>query len=239
MTDIPRPTLRVRGLAKEFVLHHRGGARLPVLAGFELTAMPGRCVALTGPSGAGKSTLLKLFYANYRANAGAILVRHHGEVVDIAAAGPRTLLELRNETIGYVSQFLRVIPRVDTLDIVAEPLQRRGVEHMEARERAAALLARLNIPKSLFELTPATFSGGERQRVNIARGFIAHSPLLLLDEPTASLDARNKGVVLELIEEAKANGAAVVGIFHDEDALARVADECCAVRPPCTAEAGC
>ncbi len=232
MTMHPESVIEVRGLSKEFMLHHRGGARLPVLHDLCFSARTGRCVALAGPSGSGKSTLLKLLYANYRAAAGSILVRHEDDVVDLAAAGPRTLLAVRNQTIGYVSQFLRIIPRVDALDIVAEPLRARGVSPDEARQRAAVLLNRLHIPKSLFELTPATFSGGERQRVNIARGFIVSYPLLLLDEPTASLDAHNKRVVLDLINEAKAQGAAVVGIFHDEDVQNQVADELFEVKPP-------
>ncbi|MGR3582095.1 MAG: ATP-binding cassette domain-containing protein, partial [Sagittula sp.] len=125
---------------------------------------------------------------------------------------------------GYVSQFLRVVPRVPTLDVVAEPLRAVGVDETAARARAAELLARLNIPETLWPLSPTTFSGGEQQRVNIARGFAHAYPALLLDEPTASLDAVNRAVVLELIEAAKARGAAIVGIFHDEAARARVCD---------------
>ena len=102
---------------------------------------------------------------------------------------------VRRDTIGYVSQFLRTVPRVSALDVVAEPLVARGVDRDAARDRARELLARLNLPERLWALPPATFSGGEQQRVNIARGFITDHPILLLDEPTASLDANNREVV--------------------------------------------
>jgi alpha-D-ribose 1-methylphosphonate 5-triphosphate synthase subunit PhnL len=188
-------------------------------------------VALVGPSGAGKSTLMRLLYGNYGAAAGRILVRHGGGTVDLATAEPRLVREVRRDTLGYVSQFLRVIPRVPSLEIVAEPLVARGVPRAEALERAGALLARLNLPARLHGLPPATFSGGEQQRINLARGFAAHYPVLLLDEPTASLDAANREVVIALIAEVKARGAALLGIFHDEEVRARVADRLFEVTP--------
>jgi len=208
------------GVAKSFVLHNQGGAVIPVMAGAGLRVAPGECVALTGASGAGKSTLMRMIYGNYRANAGRILVGG----TDVARAEPRDIIALRREVLGYVSQFLRVVPRVPTLDVVAEPLLALGVDEEKARVRAAELLARLNIPERLWSLSPTTFSGGEQQRVNIARGFAHDYPALLLDEPTASLDPVNRAVVLELIEAAKARGAAIVGIFHDDAARARVCD---------------
>jgi alpha-D-ribose 1-methylphosphonate 5-triphosphate synthase subunit PhnL len=142
----------------------------------------------------------------------------------VAQASPREIIALRRETLGYVSQFLRVVPRVPTRDVVAEPLLQLGIDRAEARDRAEALLARLNIPKRLWDLSPTTFSGGEQQRVNIARGFIHPYPALLLDEPTASLDATNRAVVLALISQAKERGAAILGIFHDEGARTAVCD---------------
>lgn len=217
-TDI----IRLEDVAKDFVLHLRGGVRIPVFDGLNLSLASGECVALTGASGAGKSTLMRLIYANYRAGAGKVLVVHDGAPVDLAQAPPRLIMEVRARTLGYVSQFLRVIPRVSALDVVAEPLIALG--DADARDRAAVLLERLNIPKTLWELPPATFSGGERQRVNIARGFVHPYPALLLDEPTASLDAANRETVIGLIDEAKARGAAILGIFHDRDVRDRVAD---------------
>ena len=211
------PVLSVSGVAKTFILHLREGARLPVVngAGFDLYA--GECVALGGPSGAGKSSLLKMVYGNYRVDSGSIRVRDGNEVVDVASTSPRRLIKLRDTTMGYVSQFLRVIPRVGARDVVAEPLIHDGVPPDEAVARAGALLARLNLPERLWALPPATFSGGEQQRVNIARGLIAHRPLLLMDEPTASLDAANRNVVVELIAEKKRAGVAILGIFHDAE----------------------
>ncbi|MDR3177085.1 MAG: phosphonate C-P lyase system protein PhnL [Desulfovibrio sp.] len=218
------PHVAVRGLAKTFVLHAQGGAVINAFHDLELDAWAGECLALHGPSGSGKSTLLRSIYANYKPTAGSILVRHGPGRVDMATAGPRTVLEVRRDTMGYVSQFLRVIPRVATVDIVAERLTEQGINREEARERAGALLTRLRIPRRLWGLAPATFSGGEQQRVNIARGFIRKYPILLLDEPTASLDGENRNTVMELIDEAKACGAAVIGIFHDDEVRAAVAD---------------
>jgi len=214
------PMIEVRGLAKSFTLHNQGGAVIEVMRGAELAVRPGECVALVGASGAGKSTLMRMIWGNYLAAAGEIRVGG----TDVARAAPREILALRRETLGYVSQFLRVVPRVPTLDVVAEPLLALGVEEAAARARAAGLLARLNLPERLWSLSPTTFSGGEQQRVNIARGFAHACPALLLDEPTASLDATNRAVVLDLIDEAKARGAAILGIFHDAGARAAVSD---------------
>jgi len=212
--------IAVEGLAKSFTLHNQGGAVIPVLQGAAFRVMPGECVALTGASGAGKSTVMRILYGNYRAQAGQVRIGG----VDIATAPPREILALRRATLGHVSQFLRVVPRVPALEVVAEPLLAVGTDEDAAFARARALLTRLRIPERLWALSPMTFSGGEQQRVNIARGFAHAYPALLLDEPTASLDAANRETVLTLIAEAKAGGAAIVGIFHDHDARARVAD---------------
>lgn len=212
--------ISVDNVSKSFTLHNQGGTRLTVMRGASLRVEPGECVALTGPSGAGKSTLMRMVYGNYRIEAGAIRVG----AVALDVAQPRAILALRRETLGHVSQFLRVVPRVPTLDVVAEPLRRLGVDVDAARMRAGALLERLRIPRPLWQLAPVTFSGGEQQRVNIARGFVHDWPALLVDEPTASLDPANRETVLELIMEAKACGAAILGIFHDSDARARVCD---------------
>jgi alpha-D-ribose 1-methylphosphonate 5-triphosphate synthase subunit PhnL len=215
--------LRVEGVAKTFVLHNQGGAELPVLDGVDLDVEQGEAVVLSGPSGAGKSTLLRVLYANYRPTRGRVLVRHGSDVVDVAAAPARVVLDVRRHTLGWVSQFLRVIPRVSTLDIVAEPVLARGKGETFARKRAAEMLERVNLPARLWPLAPQTFSGGEQQRVNIARSFVDPPPILLLDEPTASLDAANRDTAVDLVAEARRNGATVVGIFHDEVVRSRIA----------------
>lgn len=227
--------IRVSNLSKTFTLHNHGAAAIPVMAGATLSVNPGECVGLTGASGAGKSTLMRMIWGNYLAASGSIMV---GDT-DVATAEPRQIIALRRATLGYVSQFLRVVPRVPTLDVVAEPLRVLGTPADQARAHAAQLLTRLNIPERLWSLSPTTFSGGEQQRVNIARGFAHPYPALLLDEPTASLDAANRETVLTLIEEAKRRGAAILGIFHDEGARARVCDrlvDVTAFTPPRTTD---
>ncbi|MEW2919251.1 phosphonate C-P lyase system protein PhnL [Ruegeria sp. ANG10] len=212
--------IELKDVSKSFTLHNQGSAVIPVTEGASFRVAPGECVALTGASGAGKSTLMRVIYGNYLAASGQVLVGG----LDVTQAEPREVLALRRETLGYVSQFLRVVPRVPTLEVVAEPLLALGRDRQVALDKAAPLLARLNIPERLWALSPTTFSGGEQQRVNIARGFAHDYPAMLLDEPTASLDVQNRETVLSLIEEAKARGAAIVGIFHDVAARERVCD---------------
>jgi alpha-D-ribose 1-methylphosphonate 5-triphosphate synthase subunit PhnL len=213
------PVLHVSGLNKSFVMHARsvagGDLALPVLRDVALSVAPGECLALVGPSGAGKSTLLRSLYGNYRADTGSIRVRHQDDWVELVGAEPRVMLDVRRHTVGFVSQFLRVIPRVACVDVVAEPMLRLGAAPEEARRRAEFLLGVLGIPDRLWSLPPATFSGGEQQRVNIARSLIADYPVLLLDEPTASLEQANRDGVIELIQQRREAGAAIVGIFHD------------------------
>jgi len=222
--------LSVSGLEKSFLLHHRGGVRLDVLADMALALDAGECLALDGPSGTGKSTLLRTLWGNYGADSGRIEVRHQGELIDLATADPRMVLDVRRHTIGYVSQFLRVIPRVPTLDVVAEPMTAQGHPLSKARDRAADLLTQLDLPARLWSLPPQTFSGGEQQRVNIARGLIGEHPILLMDEPTASLDVENRDRVIGLIRAALLRGAGVVGIFHDPTTRAALATRIIPVR---------
>jgi len=196
---------------------------LPVLCHIDLTVQAGECVVLVGPSGTGKSTLLRSLYANYKPDRGRILVRHEEEWVDMAGAEPRKILEVRSRTVGYVSQFLRVIPRIPAFSILMGTSRMLGIPEEKAGDQTRHLLLRLGIPERLWKISPTTFSGGEQQRINIARGFIFPYPILLLDEPTAALDVRNRQVVVELIREAKARGAAIVGTFHDEEVREAVA----------------
>jgi alpha-D-ribose 1-methylphosphonate 5-triphosphate synthase subunit PhnL len=209
---------------KTFTMHLQGGVQLPVVRGVSFQVEPGECVVLSGPSGAGKSSILKMIFGSYRCGEGHIVVDHGGVPVDLARAEPRQVLALRRSAIGYVSQFLRAVPRVAAIDVVAEPLVNDGIVREQARERAGGLLARLNIASRLWELPPATFSGGEQQRVNIARGFLPERPVLLLDEPTASLDAANRKVVIDLIHAKKSAGTAIVAIVHDDEVRDAIAD---------------
>ena len=214
--------LDVCNVAKTFTMHLQGGMQLPILRGLGFSVAPGECAVLTGPSGAGKSSILKLIFGNYRCDEGRILVRDGEADVDVATAPPRQILSLRRRRLGYVTQFLRAVPRVAALDIVADALTDTPRER--ARGLAAVMLARFNVPERLWSLPPATFSGGEQQRINLARGFLPETPVLLLDEPTASLDAANRDAVIGLVRERKRQGAAIVAIVHDEAVRAAIAD---------------
>jgi alpha-D-ribose 1-methylphosphonate 5-triphosphate synthase subunit PhnL len=219
---MPMYALDLVNVKKSFTLHPQGGLYLPVVAGVNFAVRPGECVALTGPSGCGKSSILKMIFGGYRCDGGRILIRDGDRSVDIATASPRTIMVIRQRAMSYVSQFLRAVPRVAAIDVVAQTLDH--AELYDARASAAVLLRRLNIPERLMAVPPATFSGGEQQRVNIARGFLPDRPVLLLDEPTASLDSENRAVVVDLIAEKKRRGVAVVAIIHDNDIRDAVAD---------------
>lgn len=216
MEKIKDDMLRINNLAKTFLLHNQGAKKLPVFQNISFQVKAGECLVLTGASGTGKSTLLRAIYANYLVQSGTINIRHENKWVDLASASPHKVLDIRKKTLGYVSQFLRVIPRISAIDLVCEPLLVQGKLIKPAKAQAKKLLNKLSIPESLWDLPPATFSGGEQQRVNIARTLIQDYPILLLDEPTASLDEKNRDAVIELINEARNQGTAVVGIFHDK-----------------------
>ena len=212
--------IQLKSVSKKFKLFNQQNAIISVIENANLTISPGECVALVGASGSGKSTLMRMIYGNYLATSGSILV----DGIDLTTAEPREILEVRKRKLGYVSQFLRVVPRVPTLKVVAEPLLSIGKPETESLEIAEELLEELNIPKKLWQLSPTTFSGGEQQRVNIARGFAYEFPALLLDEPTASLDKENRDIVISLINRAKNKGTAIVGIFHDQQARELICD---------------
>ncbi len=216
--------LEVANVSKSFTMHLRGGVVLPVVRNVGFSVNAGECVVLAGPSGIGKSSILKMIFGSYRCDAGTIRIHHAPYATDVTQAAPREILALRKRVIAYVSQFLRAIPRVAALDVAAEPLIASGAARAAARDRAANMLNYLNVPERLRDLPPATFSGGEQQRVNIARGFVGEHPLLLLDEPTASLDAENRAAVVKLINERKRRGAAMLAIVHDLDVRDAIAD---------------
>ena len=219
-----QPVLHIKNLSKSFTLHNQGEVSFTVFDKLDFKIHRGECLVLHGESGMGKSTLLRCFYANYQTDSGSMIFSPDDENYDIAQISDRLMNKLRREKIAYVSQFLRVIPRVPALSIVMQPMLDIGYEYEVAKQKASHILKRLNIPKKLWQLSPTTFSGGEQQRINIARAFVVRWPLMLLDEPTASLDAENCEIVLQLIEEAKAVNTAIIGIFHDEESRDRVAD---------------
>jgi alpha-D-ribose 1-methylphosphonate 5-triphosphate synthase subunit PhnL len=227
---MPR-ALELTGVAKSFTMHLQGGRRLPLLDGVDFCVAAGECCVLSGPSGVGKSTILKMIFGSYRCDRGAIIVHHGGIAVDVATAAPRQVLALRRRAIGYVTQFLRAVPRVASIDIVAETALAVSGDRAAARAAAAALLHRLNIPERLWDLPPATFSGGEQQRINIARGLLPDLPVLLLDEPTASLDTASKAAVVDLVAEKKKHGAAILAVVHDDDVRNAIADRLIDVAP--------
>lgn len=207
--------LEIKQLSKQFTLYTQNNAVLDVLKDINIHVDAGEIVALCGPSGAGKSSLLKAVYGTYRVNGGLINILDDQSMINLVKADPRQIIDLRKRTIGYVSQFLRVIPRVATIDIVANAAIELGVEERVAQSRAVELLEKLRIDKTLHDLSPLTFSGGEQQRVNIARAMSAPRPLMLFDEPTASLDPQNRETVLKMIRNIADEGTAVLGIFHD------------------------
>ena len=224
--------LTVEDYAKIFRLHERNKL-IPSASHVNLSVQPGKLTALIGPTGAGKSSVLKGVYRTYLPSTGRILFRtKSGAIVDLARADEHKVLELRKQEIGFVTQFLHCLPRKSALDVVAEPLFARGVDTDEARERAAELLQQLAVPGHLWNVSPSTFSGGEKQRVNLARGLIAQPRLLLLDEPTASLDPKTTERVVAHIETLKATGIAMLAIFHHPDLVRRLADDVVELSPP-------
>lgn len=216
--------LRAENISKTFILHLQGGVRLPVLSERSLELVAGECVALAGPSGSGKSTFMRALYGNYGVDSGSIRVAAGAGAVELTALSSYDLARLRARTIGYVSQFLRVIPRIPALDIASEPLLALGTPREVAHATVRVLFERLNLPERLWQLSPTTFSGGEKQRINLARTLCVPYPILLLDEPTSALDADSRERVVTLLLERKAAGAAMVGIFHDDEVRRRLAD---------------
>jgi alpha-D-ribose 1-methylphosphonate 5-triphosphate synthase subunit PhnL len=202
-----------------------GGKVIEGCAGISFALRPGEFLGVHGPSGTGKSTVLKCVYRTYRPTAGRLLYDSDAfGRIDLATAGERQILEVRRREASYVSQFLQVIPRVSAQEVVADPLIRRGFPADQARVKARYLLSLLRVPEELWEASPATFSGGQKQRVNLAQAVIGQPRLLLLDEPTASLDEEMQQVVLELLRDLKRQGTTMIGVFHDLDLMRQIAD---------------
>lgn len=218
--------LKVRNLSKEFTVHTRGGIKIQGYEDINFEVKKGEFLSLYGPSGMGKSSILKALYRTYTTTTGDIIfTKEDGSSVNIASCDESTMLDLRKDEIGYVSQFLKVLPRIGAVDVVAQPLIDKGEDEKKAKEAARELLEFLGIKEELFDVSPLTFSGGEQQRVNIAKGIIAPKSVLLLDEPTASLDHNNTMKVIEKLLKIKADGVAMVGIFHDLEAMRAISDK--------------
>jgi alpha-D-ribose 1-methylphosphonate 5-triphosphate synthase subunit PhnL len=225
MASVNSYKLKVHNLGKTFTLHNRGGIQVLAFNNIDFSLECGQLLALSGPSGAGKSSILKTIFRTYLADHGNILFRRgNGTEIDLASCPENKVLDLRRREIGFVTQFLKILPRISALDGVAHPLIEIGVEEEEARDQARRMLMRLGIRRELFNLSPLTFSGGEQQRINIARGIIAPKELILLDEPTASLDKKSSDVVLELLADLKKRGIAMIAIFHDQRKIEQIAD---------------
>lgn len=218
--------LEIKNLSKKFTMHIGGSKTIECLDSVDISVAPGQMLAIIGPSGAGKSSLLKCVYRTYTTTSGKIYYTDKNDVThDLASLDLQTMRLLRKNEIGYVSQFFHVIPRIAALDILCEPLINRGFSSQEATNRAKSLLSMVGIPESLWNVYPSTFSGGEKQRLNIIYGIITRPRLVLLDEPTASLDPKSKISVLSLIKELKDQGSMILGVFHDYDAMKSVADK--------------
>jgi len=216
--------LEIQSLSKVFHLHILNGKRIEALKDIHLEIPKGEIIGLTGKSGSGKSSLMKCIYRTYLASSGEIIYHSRKGPIDLVKASDHEIISLRKEEITYCSQFLSVIPRVTALDVVCENLFKNGVDKTEAREKGKDLLDTLGLPHDLWDAFPVTFSGGEQQRINVARAIINRPDLLLIDEPTASLDIKTKDTVIKLILNLKDRGTSVICISHDEYTLDRLVD---------------
>ena len=217
--------LTVNGLSKNFILHMLGREVLYGCDNISFSLKGGEFMGIAGPSGAGKSTIIKCIYRTYLPSAGHIFYRTtEGEEIDLVAAGEREVLQLRHSEISYVSQFLKVIPRISAANILTEELRQRGWSIGKAKDRAYEFLEMMNIAPELWDAFPSTFSGGEQQRINLARALITEPRLLLLDEPTASLDSETKKIVVQALMALKQKGTSIIGIFHDLESMNRLVD---------------
>jgi len=217
--------LKLKNLSKSFIVHTLAGKVINGCQRVSFNVGPGELLGLAGPSGSGKSSILKCIYRTYIPTSGTVnYVSEEFGPVDLAQASEHTIVRLRFREMGYVTQFLKVLPRVPAVDVVAEPLLWRGFPLEQARKRAVDMLECLRIPRALFDASPVTFSGGEQQRVNVARAVIARPRLLLLDEPTASLDRQSVSIIVDMLHKLKKEGCAMIGIFHDRNLMESVAD---------------
>ena len=216
--------LDIDGVSKTFEMHVLDGKTVAGLADVRFSVDEGEFVAIVGESGSGKSSLLKCIHRTYEPTSGTIRFRTEDGEIDLASCSDRDVLAVRGSELGYASQFLDEIPRVPAVDVVARPMWEQGTNREAARERARELLAALSLPADLFDAYPATFSGGERQRVNFARAIGPRPRLLLLDEPTSALDPETRASALELLDSYLPTSTTVIGVFHNYEVVRRIAD---------------
>ncbi len=217
--------LEVKNLKKIFHVHTQGGIEVTGFNDINFELKKGEFLSLFGPSGAGKSSVLKTLFRTYTTSGGSIIFnKDNGARIDISRVNESAILKLRKDDIGYVSQFLHILPRVSAVEVVSQELMFKGESQSTSILKAKEMLAYLSIREELFDLSPLTFSGGEQQRVNIAKGIIAPKSLLLLDEPTASLDKNNTMKVIQKLQEIKKEGVSMIGIFHDLEAMDLISD---------------
>lgn len=218
--------ISVSNLTKRFVMHLLNEKIIRGCSNISFDLYKGELLGITGPSGVGKSSILKCLYRTYIPTEGKILYNSELEgMVDLASAPDDIIIKLREKEIAHVTQFLHTIPRVTALDLIAEELTNKGIPENEAILETRSLLAEMRIAEDLWDAYPSTFSGGEQQRINIAKSFISKPRLLLLDEPTASLDSKSRDIVVKLIKKLKNSGTTIVGIFHDIETMKMVADK--------------
>lgn len=217
--------IEVKGLCKTFTMHILNDKVIDALHDLDFYIKKGEVVGLAGKSGSGKSTLIKCIYRTCISSKGEIMYnsKKFGEI-DLAKADDYQILALRKSEITYCSQFLSVIPRVTATDVIAVSLVSKGESWEKSREITKEYLSKLGLDEELWDAYPSTFSGGEQQRINVARAIISKPNFLLIDEPTASLDQKTKDVVINMVLDLKKQGTSVLCITHDPYTMEHIAD---------------
>lgn len=207
--------LAIEHLSKSFTIH-KLDKHIEALQDISIDLKEREFVGITGKSGSGKSTVFKCIYRTYAPQKGNIWYnsRKFGHL-NLAELSERQIIYLRKYEIGYVSQFLSIMPRTTAQELVKHAVLEMGHEDDYAEREANKMLEHFELDRELWDCYPGTFSGGEKLRLNIARAMVKRPRLLLLDEPTASLDHASKLKVRELIEQLKREGTTMMGIFHD------------------------
>ena len=220
-----RHILEIQNLSKKFYLHEQE-RQIKSCQNINFAVEKGGFIGIVGTSGAGKSTVLRCIYRTYLATSGSVWYDSlaFGKI-DLVKAKEREIIQLRKAEIGYVSQFLSILPRTSARNYVINGAQEAGFSYAEASQKAEEMLRYFKLGENLWDLYPNTFSGGEKLRLNLAHAMVKAPRLLLLDEPTASLDNNTKILVKELLMKMKAEGTSMVGIFHDLEFMDGLCDK--------------